>query len=29
MSYELIEYQEKKIIPSKNFQWKWDLYHFL
>ena len=27
MSYELIEYQDKKIISSKNYQWKWDLCH--
>ena len=27
MNYELTEYQDKKIIMSKNFQWKWDLCH--
>ena len=26
MSYGLVEFPNKKIIPSKNFQWKWDLY---
>ena len=28
MSYEPIEYPNKKIIKSKNFQWKLDLYHW-
>ena len=28
-SYEPIEYQNKKIISSKNLQWKWDLYPLL
>ena len=27
MSYELIDYPNKKIISSKKFQWKWDLCH--